>query len=661
MTKYYKKIILPAFLFIPFFVIQSTCAQEEGSAKGQFRKINEKIKGVFINPYLKEKGINLDETFVMENYAIERDNNGELTYNIPVEAGRAVQLPFKLSDRAFLLAKGTGVNKEFTVNNAIRYKTDTFQPKDEMFDGKFSYAEAIEDMYNAEFLSRIGVNVALPLAILKLGESNNSDVIYVRAFKEQLRISNLARLTDLEVKNALSRVIDSLYEKKITYKRLSISEYFFFLTHEMAKNVARMQAAGYQHGVFHNQQVTLLGEITDLGTGYWKNTENIHEYNKSPKSPYFDFKFQPILAQNMLFRSHALTTTTPSLLANDSNTKITQNKSLLGAILRAFPEEGKKIMESSPEVYFWKYFDRYYRQFNQNYFQKNFKPTDYLSFNDNVAKENGSKSLSNQWFLKEQTEVEFTQRNYFIDTYIGNAITSKLDIKDPLSQQLLNFFKDINGNTTLNSALSQQELNAFKLKVNQNSSKLNSIKDKFSNDLKILYEKYNQQRDIQNYDLWMKMLDLLSQHTKLNFGAPNSWLGKFLYFKRYYFGGINIDHIVDSRRGHCNDQCFLTYNVAQELKTYEPNIQIVMAKAKNQRAFFGNHYFVIIKLPDDSMHVLDPIMGSRYANVPLQFLTNDPYKGSILFDMFSTDMELLDLQDIKSKNRCDFFLQKLEY
>ena len=259
----------------------------------------------FLNPFVEPSYLNNID--VVGDWSWQRVVvGGQVDLVVPAETGRGAFAPVVYSSGNPVFLKGTGLNPEHAgENNRIRYITGKETDPESLgvsFDGIFRSLQGVFDIYNSAFLGALGVKVPRPLGIVT---SSPGTGIYAREFIVQTRLSNLEVMTDAEALNALNQTI-----KKVGPK-LDLVKYFFWFADVMARQAARMQAVGFEHGVLHSQQVTLAAEIGDLSTGRWLDDPEVSSWGKAPKQEYFRFQYQPLLIQNMVVRTHSVSSNPP--------------------------------------------------------------------------------------------------------------------------------------------------------------------------------------------------------------------------------------------------------------------------------------------------------------------------------------------------------------
>ncbi len=371
-----QKSVLIKSILVALFILSNCCVFAE-----PFKSVKDQAQVFFINPYLKKdyfSGHNVIYDWSWQRVYEKSDRD----LLIPPETGRGVIIPEQYNPFTTVFLKGTGLNPEHSgKNNKIRYNVNAKNEEEVFFDGQFRLRQGVFDVMNSEFLQAAGVLTARPLGLVSLGSDpkiGHEIGIYAREFQIQTRLSNLHAVTADKIRNDLDDAIDLLFKQKLTKHKLDYVEYFFWFSHLLARQAARMQAIGFEHGVLHSQQITLAGELTDLATGRWLDDESIKNWGTKPKQKYFQFDRQPILFQNMLVRTHSVTSDPPVQLEINSETRRHNTKALLGAIEKADPVAYQKIMDLEPVKYFWRTFDHYYQTFDDHYFKSHFKPRDHF-------------------------------------------------------------------------------------------------------------------------------------------------------------------------------------------------------------------------------------------------------------------------------------------
>lgn len=313
------------------------------------------------NPILNFAGPSSQD--LMNAWAVRRvEHDTGRSLNVPTQTGRALLASEHFNLKGDILLKGTGLNSEQSSVESvgkIRYEVATKTAK--IGDGMFTVRESFADMLNSETLRNAGVVVAKPIAIFSTGDRHSSSDaalgIYVREFLVQTRLSNLEVMSDEDVRTALDEAAEKLFRAGHTDRKLNRVELYFFLMKRMAHNVAILQKQSYRHNYLHSQQVTLAGELVDLGTGTWLDGYRQDSYGRPESLSYMSFENQPLLIQNMFVRSHSLTAEGgPVRLAAGSSTLKTQNHSLLGLYRRVDPQAASEIERSDPENLFWDFY-----------------------------------------------------------------------------------------------------------------------------------------------------------------------------------------------------------------------------------------------------------------------------------------------------------------
>lgn len=306
---------------------------------------------------------------VLKAWALRRVNDSSpptenlVKMLIPVQSGRAALAFEGLGRAGDILVKGSGLNPE-RVSEVGKIRYDHITGKVKPMDGAFLIREALLDQMTSEILSSHGVRVAKPLAIIGFENSGESDEalkgVYVREFLNQTRLSNLDLLSDEDLKAEFERSSRALQRANQTDEPMNFEEHYFYLLDEMAKMVATFHYLGFEHRFFYAQQVTLAGEITDLGTGSWLYDDSkFSNLNSNVEIPYLSFSNQILLGLNMFIRTHALKTESPERLNHDSATLLDQKKTLLSAIRRIDSDSAERIESQNSEMRFWRAFARH--------------------------------------------------------------------------------------------------------------------------------------------------------------------------------------------------------------------------------------------------------------------------------------------------------------
>jgi Protein adenylyltransferase SelO len=262
----------------------------------------------------------------------------------PREASRAVLLSDGGSQYGYdIQVKGVGRVIRESSGNEMRHS-----PRE--LDGTLALSEACRDFVFSEILRELGVSVAEPLGIVEHGEAfvsgESSEWIcnYVRAFRCHTRISDLLGLSPEDRKALVDDAIQRL-PLSPSGRRMDYVEYFFFLLEIVTKSAAVYQATGFTQDHLHLGQLSLAGELMDFGIGHFDRS------GSAVLAPWFRHERQPLLLQNLLYRSHALKAEpVPSEIPADS---LEQEDCLFG-LLRSFaPEAAKQIEAKDPVALFW--------------------------------------------------------------------------------------------------------------------------------------------------------------------------------------------------------------------------------------------------------------------------------------------------------------------
>lgn len=278
----------------------------------------------------------------------------------PPETGRAYLLE-STNDSEFseFLVKGCGLVERFTIANKLRLP-------ERGFDGFLELSEAGRDFVNSDILIRAGARVAFPVAIFDHNQIINytnfraSTCNYVRAFRSQTRISNLFELSLPERKAALEEAKDRL-SRELKQGPLSWVDYFYKILHFCARNAAILQATGFTQNGLHYGQVTLAGELADMGIGTF--IKPMPPSGVNTIYPWFRYERQPYLMLNILFRTHSLKSEpTPVRLPSHSNTMRNQ-QTLWSAIRSIDAQSAEEIAFIQPETQFWSSFQKEIEKF----------------------------------------------------------------------------------------------------------------------------------------------------------------------------------------------------------------------------------------------------------------------------------------------------------
>ncbi len=286
--------------------------------------------------------------------------NGKMAF-VPHETGRSLLLPPSIHPMySDILIKGIGPVTKFTEGNKLRFSHLGF-------DGFFEIAEGTKDLVIAEILGYFGAKVARGLGVVdfnvmgKRGKNHIRAGAYIRAFEVQTRISNLVELTPAQRKRAVD---DAMIQLRTIYGDIApktYTEYFYFIASILAKTAAVYQALGFTQQDLHFGQVTLAGEITDLGNGTWEESDLEFRHK------WFRHERQPMLLQNMLLKTHSVKSEPdPIHLRVDSKT-VAKQHSLWGFIKSFAPNEAREIVRSNPVNYFWSIYKSEYISLAQRF------------------------------------------------------------------------------------------------------------------------------------------------------------------------------------------------------------------------------------------------------------------------------------------------------
>lgn len=293
------------------------------------------------------------EKVLLRTFSIHTSaNKNNRFYIAPPESARAVIIPdISDYDDGSILIKGCGLISRFAQGNRLR-------SEDRIFNGELELSEACYDFVYSQLLSKFGVLVADPVAVIDLnrivnfGDFEERACLYVRLFRSSTRLSNLFYLTDQQVAHLLGQV---RYQIGITYglgRPLSFAEYVIYITHRLATAAAVYQDIGYTQDSLHYGQLTLAGELCDFGIGHFNIPENL--FISNTVHPWFRFSRQPILFQNLIMRTHALKSEPdPVPLCKYSVTYSDQKYSLLEALRRVCPNADDIFRSLNIEKLFW--------------------------------------------------------------------------------------------------------------------------------------------------------------------------------------------------------------------------------------------------------------------------------------------------------------------
>lgn len=293
---------------------------------------------------------------------------------VPPETGRGLLLPnSEHSVYRDILIKGTGSVEKFTANNQLRFSNLGF-------DGYFEISESVRDMVTSEVLHVAGVLVSRGLAIIDHNEFIYRKGIssplrignYVRAYRVQTRLSNLESLTPQDRKKVIDNAILQLQKIHNASRPMNYVEYYHYMLQKMSRNVAIYQAIGFTQDSLHFGQVTLAGEMTDLGVGQF--TKPLQHGVINTKYPWFRFERQPILVQNMLYKTHSVKAE-PQPIDLTAESDSAKNQKTLFSYIQSFdPESAEKIEKMNPVRMFWEAYNSYYSNFDINTFNEKVKP-----------------------------------------------------------------------------------------------------------------------------------------------------------------------------------------------------------------------------------------------------------------------------------------------
>jgi len=332
---------------------------------------------LWVAPSLREKIYSADQ--VSSQWGVQRTNPSESKSSsikllpVPSQTGRATRVTQTFGLPGDILLKGTGANSERMDEVALlRYFTNTGVVQKR--DGAFTLREAFSDQWTSNVLESFGIRVAKPIAILSLNRKHAEKSImigvYARQFVSETRISNLETMSKEDALYELHRAVDRLFEMGFTEHRMDLVEHYFYLLKTMAKNVAILEHIGFEHGNFHWQQMSLAGELADLGTGRWVHSEEESLWKKNSIIPYFNFESQTLLGLNMFIRTHGFRNAPPGRLKTDSQTLQNQYYALLGILRKIAPETARKIEELDPEAQYLATYTEWKTKLKQNPLRK---------------------------------------------------------------------------------------------------------------------------------------------------------------------------------------------------------------------------------------------------------------------------------------------------
>lgn len=290
------------------------------------------------------------------------------SYLVPPETGRALLLATsKHKIYRDILVKGTGHVERFTLINKLRDRARGF-------DGNLELSEAERDLVHADILCLAGIRVAIGIGIVNHQKiANYPDFSawvgnYVRGFRYQVRISNCFELSPGVKRRAIEEAVKRLYDLGEVPSPTNLVHYFYYLLQVSAQTAARMQAIGFTQDSLHYGQLTLAGELVDLGIGHFRRPKSSGEVNTL--HPWFRFERQPILFLNMLYKTHAVKAE-PAPVRLDKHSKAVQEQRTLFALIRDICQDSAYQIESlDPESVFWEEYERNYKMFNSVAFKE---------------------------------------------------------------------------------------------------------------------------------------------------------------------------------------------------------------------------------------------------------------------------------------------------
>lgn len=327
--------------------------------------------GIFKTPTLSDLrrrcGSQFFEVLSCLGVTTEHVNHRRVAF-VPPETGRSILLPE--SDHPVLrdiLVKGTGLIDRFVRNNKLRLA-------ERGFDGHLELSEAERDIVHSEILELAGVHVVAGIAVVNHHRVHAYPGFtawtgnYVRGFRTQTRISNLFEMDAGARKAVIDDAIHRIQTLNGDSSRIGYAEYFRQVLEISAKNVAILQAIGFTQDSFHFGQVTVSGELVDLGIGHFRKPKQVGEVNTL--HPWFRYERQPVLMQNMLYKTHAVKAEPePVELARNARAVLEQ-QTLFGAIRSFSPESAKEIEAMNPVQVFWNTYHRTYRSFDSARFKR---------------------------------------------------------------------------------------------------------------------------------------------------------------------------------------------------------------------------------------------------------------------------------------------------
>lgn len=285
-----------------------------------------------------------------------------LSYLVPPETGRALLLaPSKHKVYRDILVKGTGHVERFTLINKLRDRARGF-------DGNLELSEAERDLVHADILCLAGIRATIGIGIVNHQKvSTYPDFTawvgnYVRGFRYQIRISNCFELSPGVKRRAIEEAVKRLYDLGEVPSPTNLVHYFLYILQVTAQTAARMQAIGFTQDSLHYGQLTLAGELVDLGIGHFRRPKTAGEINTL--HPWFRFERQPILFLNMLYKTHAVKSE-PAPVRLEKHSRAVQEQRTLFALIRDICRDSANQIESmDPESIFWQEYERNYKIFN---------------------------------------------------------------------------------------------------------------------------------------------------------------------------------------------------------------------------------------------------------------------------------------------------------
>lgn len=630
---------------------------------GYFLNISSQVQRIHLNPFQESE---YSSNFIRENWALtrsERSING-LEYIIPVQAGRAIY-----ANEVGILLKGTGKNSEWTEEkNEVRYGEILEKAP---FDGKITFQETIVDMYNSEFLSALGIRVATPVASIELKDGGEyQHGIYARKFIDQTRISDLYSMDRSTIIQELLNAREILTSSLELEETISLEDYFMWMVYKMALSTGRMQAAGYQHGVIHAQQITLAGEFVDHGSGYWLHDDNFNIWRKKPHLSHFKFEYQPLAVLNTLLRTHVMTANPPVKLGTDSTTYKLHKKSLLGIIKQIDEQAYHKIIERKPQELFMQVLETTYQMFDYESFIESFKPSSYFDFDakgvwlsKNLIDEDTVLEKPNIYRFVVNRHYQHRKPNYYIDQELSQSGLINRLKDDGLAEVPVNIEGNIitNSNQTVAGFKNVKMSEARKSPWYQNNVTLPDIfwnlnlSPHHDQILKTYIEEFHKKvkeikykhKTLQTPDAIFEVLMLLNTSSHLAYKGYN----KDHKFKEAYKNFVrerwsteepeqNLGYLIKHCMGECHDSTLLAFILSLTIQKEDPdyNFRIVKTNIEN-----GKHYFLTVKTPSNKLYVIDGINNLPNTISPWKALVQ---KGSPLNIGEHHEIEnILDFQD----------------